>query len=594
MSRIVAMLSGDDDLTKLARACCRGLPPHLAHQPLSLNLYLSTDECLAALTLPPSEMPVAVIVDMSTIDVVAAMQASGPKSQGTREEQGESDSVSPPPPSVIFFQKLRAMESHRQTPVIVTDDAITARHLALSSDYGFFRLVEGRGAGGAFKAAIEAVAAELSRPAMIRQSFARAAQAMRDGLDGDADGILEECYQLHKDDPEVLLEYGNHFMRRGMTAKVDRAFAKLADLAEPPLRITSFLARVEMKRGNTAAALGIMEKADLLSPGNLERLVLMGDALRLQGDWKNAEVRYEQALAVDSSSAAAGRGLGMAALQQGDVDRALDIFSVHCSEEETAAFFNNTAILAVKRSQFERARGLYAAASTRLENPGTKAKVFFNMGLMYRRWGKPVEAAESFREALSHDRSLEKADRHLALVGPGTAAEPAKIPDGAELADLSATKFSDLILSDAERAAASLRTALPAVPSAGKVITKPDRDGGGIRNVAGSSQEVKPFSVGKIIAQGPRQRGISSTTAKQLASLGESAEDVIAKPIDRPATESSMGKVGQQGQGLPRSAPKTNAHSQAKTTQFIDDEDEDPPQTADSSRKSVGKDKKTG
>ena len=547
--RVLALVTGDQELEQQVRNLCRSFQAAPGVQPLSVLLFLDPSECLDACTRTAPDAPAAVLIDMSTVDLLSSIKTGeepqGPKGRAGNTEREEGvESVSP---SVQFMQKFRALAGHSQTPLLVCDATITAQHLWYASDYNFFRIIEGKGGSGALKAALESLAGELARPAAVRQAFVKLAQAVQDGRAGDAESIVDECFQLHRDDPKVLLECGNYWLRQGQVAKVDKAFARLQSLANPSLRVSSFLARVEMKRGNAPGALQIMERADALSPGNLERLVLMGDAFRVTGQDERANESYSGALAIDSTCRPAQRGLGLVALNQGEVDRALALFGQACTEDETAGFFNNSAILLVKRSQFDQARGLYEAASRALKNPTTMAKVCFNQGLMYRRWGKANEAADRFREALKCDPALEKADRHLALVAAGGGTDARRIPESAEIRDTNVSAFADPLLSEAEKVT---HGAAPATH--GRVLTMPS-----------GTKETRSFSVGRMIAQAPRQRGETNGTMQQLKNLGEAPEEVTSKPVATPRSQSSM------------AAPKPRPPSADKVGSFLDDSEEE-------------------
>ena len=545
MTRSIAVYSQNKDLEKSVRELCRGLP-----QQLKPEVFNALEPCLGAFSRKSPPPPAAVIVDEKSLDGI---------SQGSQIDDKLQSSA---PQSVLFYQKLRILDGHSQTPIIAVVQEITAKHLALSSDYTFFRIVAmSESPGGAtMRSALQALTADLARPPAIRQAFQRMSLALQEGRQGDADAAIEECYQVYRDDPEVLLEFGNHCIRRGQLEKADRVFSKLSGRGQSSLRVCNFLARMQLLRGNAGAALSILEKADLISPGNLDRLVLMGDSFRIQGEFKVAEEKYRQAMVIDNSCQSAVKGLGLVALSQGEADRALELFSSTCTEEEIAGFFNNTAVLAVKRAHFGQANGLYAAAAQKLKNPETKARVLFNMGLMFRRWNKPSEAFARFREALALDPSLEKADRHLAIVA---GVMPAAQLSEQDLTDIMAVQKSESLKES---------TATTSLPSDSQAAArKPPATGGAVAgmNLGGRilsieerPRDLKAFSVAALISKAPRQRGLNGGAIKELANLGENKAEVVSRPTDIPATQSLIAS----------GRPSKTSTPAKKHTKFIDDE----------------------
>ena len=399
MSRVVAVVTEDSNLENRLKLICQGLNP-----PLTPRFYSDYDKCIAACEAADESDFVAVIFD-----------------QSVGSENGQADDPQSGHQPALFCQRLRSMGGHRFTPLIVVDSPITPAHLARGSEYTFFRIVDKTGHETVLQSALNALAAELARPSALRQSLNRIASAWQNGQDGEVEHILEECYQTFNDDEEVLVEYGSLCLKKGRLEKAEKVFAKLVNRPSQSLRVANFLARVELKNGNVTGALSILDRANLMSPGNLDRLVLMGDAFRIQGSLTDAEEKYEEALELDDSHGDAKKGMGLVALSQGETDRAIEFFRGTCSEEETVGFFNNTAVLAVKRAQFDQAEHLYNAAIGVVAGSKIRAKVHFNLGLMYRRWSRPSDAAESFRTALSLDSSFEKAERHLTAISAGLA-----------------------------------------------------------------------------------------------------------------------------------------------------------------------------
>jgi Tfp pilus assembly protein PilF len=532
MSRVVAVVTDDSNLQNRVKLICQGVNP-----PLTPRFHSDYDKCLAACEAADGSELVAVVFD-----------------QFVGRENVQADDFKSSRPSALFCQRLRAMGGHRFTPLIVIDSPITPTHLARGAEYTFFRIVDKTGHESVLQSALNALAAELARPSALRQSLHRVASAWQNGQEGEVEHILEECYQTFNDDEEVLVEYGSLCLKKGRLEKAERVFAKLVNRPSQSLRVANFLARVELKNGNVTGALSILDRANLLSPGNLDRLVLMGDAFRIQGSLSDAEEKYEEALELDSSNGDAKKGIGLIALSQGETDRAIEFFRGTCSEEETVGFFNNTAVLAVKRAQFEQAEHLYNAAIGVVAGSKTRAKVHFNLGLMYRRWSRPCDAAESFRTALSLDSNFEKAERHLTAVSAGLAEIAAVGAQQSSGFDSSYETFIGSVgpAANDPEALSSLRKSVDFAmteenlsDAASPLTERQDRtgsmeqgsgtsgknpQGGTVRTVDLPSKDVKPFSEEQLGGSAGTQKSQSQSSKVTGGSLGNKTP---AKPAPK-------------------------------------------------------------
>lgn len=333
------------------------------------------------------------------------------------------------PSCTLFLQKFRNLKGYSATHLVILAENIDPKLMVLGAEFAAFRLVSQPDRSSGLKDALEAVLADVSRPSGLRAALMKLSQAQRAGNIGEADRILEDCYQLYRDETDVLLEYGAMCIRKGKLDKAEKIAEKLSTskaTENDSLRVSNFLARVRLKQGNVGGALSILDRANLLSPDNLERLVLLGDVCRVRGEREKAEQSYKRVLELEPGHTSGKKGMGLVALSQGDANRALDFFRDCFTEEETGSFFNNTAVLAVRRKQFSKAEKLYSVAGEAFVDTSLRSKVAFNMGLMFRRWAKPDQALRKFHEAIALNPGYAKAADQLRMLG---AEVPASLQD---------------------------------------------------------------------------------------------------------------------------------------------------------------------
>jgi hypothetical protein len=92
------------------------------------------------------------------------------------------------------------------------------------------------------------------------------------------DDKVEELYQKFPHDNKVKLEFGNLNFRKNKYAEALVLATDLVAREPQNLRAMNLMARAMMKQGQWDKALETLDQAQILSPSNPERLVMIGDA----------------------------------------------------------------------------------------------------------------------------------------------------------------------------------------------------------------------------------------------------------------------------------------------------------------------------
>lgn len=317
--------------------------------------------------------------------------------------------LSTPERMTEFLQKFRKLEGKRSTSILVLASEFTPSLIAIASEYNVAKLMMKSTLKLALKPAIQAIMQERAQPSPVKTMLLKLEDAMEKSKPGELDAIIEEFYTHFPDHPRAQLEYGNLALRKGRIEDARKIAQRALAGAPNNLRAMNLLSRVLMREGKRQEALDVLSQAELVSPKNLERLVMLGDCFIQLGDYQKARATYSDALDVDAESPDARRGMGVVELNDGDVNKALDLFRDSATEEELAGFFNTAAIVAVKAGNFDKGVQLYESAKLPIKKPQLLAKVFFNMGLAFRKWNKVKKAEECFERALDFAPKFEKA-----------------------------------------------------------------------------------------------------------------------------------------------------------------------------------------
>jgi tetratricopeptide (TPR) repeat protein len=206
-------------------------------------------------------------------------------------------------------------------------------------------------------------------------------------------------------------------------------FLALAEEAEPELKgpdQVGWLGRLEAEHDNMRAALSWA-----LQQGEAELALGLGGALwwfwRRRGYFSEGRRWLEGALAIDGrrlpgSRAMALAGLGMLAVEQGDIDRVqeaceegLELLAHDGSEASWAKIYllSASGYVALSREDYDRATQLYEeslALSREMRDDWALAFSLFGLALVSHRRGDPERTAELYEESIGIFR--EQGDKH--------------------------------------------------------------------------------------------------------------------------------------------------------------------------------------
>lgn len=313
-----------------------------------------------------------------------------------------------------FVLGFRVVEQNRMIRRIIIAETITPELTALALDAGVDQVVT---YANAFLNLGMVVNSVISTP---RSEFQQALSDIKLGLkeysQEELDHTIELAYEKHPGDRTVALEYGGLALRREDLEEPIKIANELLSKNELDVRAMNLLSRAYMQKGDFASASDVLEKANVFSPSNPERLIMLGDAYFGGGDLDKALASYQEAALnkpEGSDDTTAEKKMVTVKVAQGDLDAALEIMTNSLSEEESAALFNNTAVMAARSGKLEEATRLYELALRTLKTPRLRARILFNLALSQRKRGDDNSAFESLRKALKYDPEHANAKKHL-------------------------------------------------------------------------------------------------------------------------------------------------------------------------------------
>jgi tetratricopeptide (TPR) repeat protein len=157
----------------------------------------------------------------------------------------------------------------------------------------------------------------------------------------------------------------------------------------------SELGKILHMNGEHHAALDVLRAATKLSPHNIKRLCLLGEVELNLNDPESARLFFAKALVIDPESEMAHAGMVVA----DNLDEFVPASSASNVPRNFASLMNTMGITFVRNGQFSKGIEQYQSAMYFLEKNEDNAKVAFNLGLGFLRWGKPKDALPWFRKS---------------------------------------------------------------------------------------------------------------------------------------------------------------------------------------------------
>ena len=312
-----------------------------------------------------------------------------------------------------MHQRLGRLDEHANLLRVLIVKEVNAETLAFANDNGIVKVLPEATAKMGLGQEVEMLLAGFRSKDGFRAIQRDIMENPQNYDQAKIDEAIEEAWEKYPHDPSVKMEFGGLSYRKD---NLDEAIQVATDLVNDDpnnVRAMNLIARAHMKKGEFDKASEVLGQANALSPSNPSRLVMMGDAFLGSGKVELAEQCYEESLEGDPDNKEASSALGKLKISQGDYDQALSLFKDSLSEEESAGYFNNVAVMSVREGNLDDALKLYHHALQALKTKSHRAKVLFNIALTFRRKGDHIMAKKNLQKALKADDTHKKAAEHL-------------------------------------------------------------------------------------------------------------------------------------------------------------------------------------
>ncbi len=173
------------------------------------------------------------------------------------------------------------------------------------------------------------------------------------------------------------------------------------------LALLNLLGKILLKMKDFELAKKFFNKANAISPSNLERLCNLAEAQMETGDAEGAEEALNQATKVDPENSRIYETQAKLALSKGDIQGAKEIIAKLSSTKELVSYINNKAVSLAHENKLDESMDLYnkALRSLPTRQNDLMAVIRYNMGLGCAKQGNKEKADEFLSIAISFKNS---------------------------------------------------------------------------------------------------------------------------------------------------------------------------------------------
>jgi tetratricopeptide (TPR) repeat protein len=230
---------------------------------------------------------------------------------------------------------------------------------------------------------------------------------------GKAAEVFKKAQALNPKSPRILHAIGKMYIKQGLDTKARQLFERAVQFSPSFLKGHQALAELHQSLGNTEEYLYHLKLAVEISPRNLERKIMLGEAYAANGDIENSKAIFTQVLEEASAQfSEIADKVGEALLNMGSYDvaemaftRALD------AAPENVTIFNKLGIAFRKQGKFDKAVRNYIKA---LKIAPNDEKLYYNLARAHMEAGDKDSARTALEKALTYKPSFQEAKALLA------------------------------------------------------------------------------------------------------------------------------------------------------------------------------------
>lgn len=295
-----------------------------------------------------------------------------------------------------FFNRIRRRKAHRMTPILVVSGFLEKNDFRLLQEFPATSLVEKPFTVVLFQNRVE----ELLKEAVWYGQNVALVDSMLEAVRNDgkkAEVLLKQVLRTAPNPVPLAILASRRLIKHKMLKQAQNILEGVLKMDDQCVAAMNELGKVLHLQGEHKHALEALRLATKLSPQNLERLCLLGEVGLNLRDPESARAYFEKALAIDPEDKKSQAGMVIA----DNMDALHEEQDPMHVPHSFASLLNTMGIALVRTGQFAKGIDQYRSAFAFLKNRDDAARLAFNLGLGYLRWGRPNEALPWFQKSES-------------------------------------------------------------------------------------------------------------------------------------------------------------------------------------------------
>lgn len=300
------------------------------------------------------------------------------------------------------------------------------------AEYGVLQMHSGEFTRNTIKEKLSSMERAESYDEELRDGLVIVAESRSRG-DWEAAGtLLQELKGKYPHTPRISIELAENHFNAGDYDAVLELLDPICLGDQPDARALNLVGRVQLAKGLFQDASVTLQKAKIINPFNIDRLINLGEAYLNINLVKRAEQNFRSAVNHGSKDPRAVGGLGKSLLLGDKINEGLVFLKQLSGNREMASVFNAAAVLSMRSGRYVEGMKLYhVALDTITDDPPVLSKLAFNMGIGFHRYHDFYKASICFSIAVKLDDSHSKARQNLeALKRAGVC--PPELSDSSE------------------------------------------------------------------------------------------------------------------------------------------------------------------
>lgn len=295
---------------------------------------------------------------------------------------------------LALFNRIRQRRVYRTVPLLVVSGLLEKQDFRLLQEFPCTSLMEKPFTMLLFQNRLE----ELQKESIWYGQNNALIDSVLEALGNDpkkAEALLKQVLKNAPNPLPLALLAAKRLVKSRMLKTARLVLESILRLDDQSVIALNELGKTLHLLGEHAKARDLLRQAHKISPQNLQRLCLLGEVELNLSDPEAAQKYFEKALAVDPDDKKANAGV----VVSGNMQEMLEAPRPMQIPSTFASLLNTLGIVHVRSGEYAKGIEQYRAALAFLHAKDDAARVSFNLGLGFLRWGKPQDALPWFQRS---------------------------------------------------------------------------------------------------------------------------------------------------------------------------------------------------